>query len=267
MSLILSTCWYLLKSKFDETTFKSWIDNMLSNVNNYYLVVYTDDPGVFESYRQNPHIEIVFCPMEEFYNYKYKTFWINNHQVNTELNTKVSWEVNMLWSEKICFVEKTATHYFKDVPDAWYGWCDIGYFRCNSLSLHRDQFMDWPNVKKLELLDSTKIHYGLVNNSPYMEYLFHIIKNKNEFGLPLQPIPPNQVSVAGGFFLLKEPLISWWRETYNTKLRLYFENNYLVKDDQMIIVDCICTNGEPFVLHTENNPKYDNWFMFQRILL
>jgi hypothetical protein len=44
-------------------------------------------------------------------------------------------------------------------------------------------------------------------------------------------------------------------------------NNYLVKDDQIIIINCIANNFNDFELIQENNIKYDNWFLFQRYLL
>jgi len=40
--ITFSTCWYLFKAKFDVSTYLHWIDNMLSNVNTYNLVVYCD---------------------------------------------------------------------------------------------------------------------------------------------------------------------------------------------------------------------------------
>ena len=49
-------------------------------------------------------------------------------------------------------------------------------------------------------------------------------------------------------------------------LKEYFEKGYVVKDDQMIIIDCVVNNLEKFQLHREQGPK-DNWFMFQRILI
>jgi hypothetical protein len=100
-----------------------------------------------------------------------------------------------------------------------------------------------------------------------MNFLYKIINNKNQNGLPIQPIPPDQQSIAGGFFILHKDLINWWTKTYEEKLELYFRNNYLVKDDQIILVDCIFSNVERFSLFSENNPIFDNWFMFQRILI
>ena len=39
MSITFSTSWYNFKSKFDNEIYLSWMDNMLSNVNNYNLVI------------------------------------------------------------------------------------------------------------------------------------------------------------------------------------------------------------------------------------
>jgi hypothetical protein len=74
------------------------------------------------------------------------------------------------------------------------------------------------------------------------------------------------MSIAGGFFVCHKEKIDWWRDTYDTKLKLYFDNGYLVKDDQIIIVDCIFSNLSEFCLCKEQN-HYDNWFLFQRYLL
>jgi hypothetical protein len=95
-----------------------------------------------------------------------------------------------------------------------------------------------------------------------------MINNKNVLGLPIQPIPPYQNSIAGGFFILHRENIDWWFQTFDAKLRLYLMNNYLVKDDQIILADCIFSldNQNKFMLFRENDARYDNWFMFQRVL-
>jgi hypothetical protein len=106
-----------------------------------------------------------------------------------------------------------------------------------------------------------------INSSTEFCILTKIVNNKNHLGLPLHEIPAIQNSVAGGFFIIHKDKINWWSESYDKKLELYFKNNYLVKDDQIILVDCILSNLNDFLLFRENNQHFDNWFMFQRIYL
>jgi len=127
--------------------------------------------------------------------------------------------------------------------------------------------LNWPNYDKIKMFDKNKIVYSCINNnSIYIYNLINYIKNKNKYGLPLSPIPPNQNSIAGGFFILHKSMINWWFKTFDTKLSAYFNNNYLVKDDQIILADCIFSNMDNFILFNENSLSYDNWFMFQRLL-
>jgi len=184
------------------------------------------------------------------------------------LNDKSCWELNMLWAEKISFVKETIERKYFDTE--FYGWCDIGYFR-NRTGEYNDtntnELMNWPNSEKINSLDKNKIVYACINNNDiYMNDLVRIIRNKNENGLPAKPIPPFQNSIAGGFFILHKNMIDWWFNTYDNKLFKYFLNGYLVKDDQIIITDCVFSNFEQFNLFREFHYQYDNWFMFQRIL-
>lgn len=271
MTIIFSTCWYLFKAKFDPSVFSVWIDNMLSNVNNYYLVIYTDKHSIsfVENYGLNPRIKIVEKPIEEFYNYKYREQWISNHERNDFIKNKVDWRVNMLWSEKIHFVEQTINEKYhnKDNNITLYGWCDIGYFRGREYDLSTDKLSMWPNNIKLNSFNMNKIHYACVNNDTnYINEIFRMVNNKNEKGLPKQELSANQISIGGGFFMLDKSKMEWWKNLYDTTLNLYFENGYLIKDDQIILADCIFSNMPNFILHTENIAHYDNWFMFQRIL-
>lgn len=266
-NITFSTCWYILKSKFDVETYTRWMDNMLSNVNSYNLVVYSDknSASYIEKYLDNPRIKLVIKEVHEFYNYKYKKQWIKNHLNNELLRDKVNWQVNMLWNEKVCFVNETVQEKYFDTE--FYGWCDIGYFRNRKNDTCSNELTFWPSPEKIESLDKNRIYYACVNNNkPHIEYLYYLIQNKNDLGLPKYPIPPEQFSIAGGFFILHKDKMEWWKTTYDTRLQLYFDNDYLVKDDQIIVVDCVFTEIENFKLCCEANPEYDNWFLFQRYL-
>jgi hypothetical protein len=242
------------------------MNNFLSIVNNFNLVIYTDENSFkYINKRENPNIIIIIKPIEQFYNYKYKNYWIQNHEKNYLINDKSSWELNMLWSEKIHFVNQTIKNKYFDTE--FYMWCDIGYFRNRSEDLHTDRLLNWPNLNTINKLDKSKIYYACINNNNnYINGLYNLINDKNNVGLPTKQIPPNQQSIAGGCFIIHKDKIDWWLNTYDSKLSLYFKNNYLVKDDQIIIADCIFSQQTNFILFRENNIKFDNWFMFQRIL-
>jgi hypothetical protein len=255
-----------MKSKFDPQIYIEWMDNFISIVNNFNLVIYTDQNSFkYINTKNNPKIKIVIKPLESFYNYKYKDYWIKNHENNYLLNDKCCWELNMLWSEKIQFVKETAGKKYFDTD--FYGWCDIGYFRNRPEDTHTSELSNWGNNEAILQNYADKISYACVENYiGHIKFLYKIINKRNEIGLPSQPIPPNQKSIAGGFFVLHKKNIDWWATTYDNKLKLYFENNYLVKDDQIILVDCIFSNSDRFSLFSENIANIDNWFMFQRIL-
>ena len=271
MSITFSSCFYIIKSKFEPNIYIEWMKNFLSIVNNFNLVIYSDEVSsryIPEATKTNNKIKIIIKPLENFYNYKYKDFWIDNHNKNVLLNDKSSWELNMLWSEKVWFVKETIERKYFETE--FYGWCDIGYFRNRKneyLDLNTSLLSTWPSTDKILQLDKSKIHYACVNNdNKYMNYMYKIINTKTPDGLPVNQIPPHQKSVAGGFFILHKTKIDWWSKIFDAKLELYFKNKYLVKDDQIILIDCILSDQENFVLFTETN-QYDNWFMFQRILL
>lgn len=266
MNITFSSCFYIIKSKFEPNIYIEWMNNFISIVNNFNLVIYTDEnSSKYINTMNNPKIIIIIKPIEQFYNYKYKDLWINNHFKNNLLNEKSSWELNMLWSEKIWFVKETIERkYF--ITD-FYGWCDIGYFRNRQQDTHTKNLFEWGNNAVFLQNINNKICYACINNNNnYMKYLLKMVTNKNEDGLPKLEIPSHQNSIAGGFFILPKDRIDWWCKTYNDKLFLYFNNNYLVKDDQIILLDCILSDLNEFLLFRENNNEFDNWFMFQRIL-
>ena len=267
MSITFSSCFYIIKSKFDPSIYIQWMNNFISIVNNFNLVIYTDEnSSKYINTRGNPKIKIIIKPIDQFYNFKYKDYWIENHKKNVLLNDKSCWELNMLWSEKIWFVNETIERKYFDTD--FYGWCDIGYFRNRNDDIHTSKLSNWSNSEKILRLDKNKICYACINNdNGYISYLLKLVNNKNQMGLPVQQIPPHQNSIAGGFFIIHRDKIDWWKNIYDTKLELYFKNNYLVKDDQIILVDCVLSNINEFMLFRENNfPLFDNWFMFQRIL-
>ena len=274
------SAFYILQSKFSKEKYDNWMYNLLSNIENFKLVLFTNKNSKFllKKYEQNKNIKIVLLEIEEFYNYKYKNYWIDNHSKNTLLNCnnkvvnemnchKTSWKLNMLWNEKVSFVNKAYQEKYFDETE-WYGWMDIGYFRgtCRG-DISPNQIKMWPSNDKINNLDKEKVYYALVRKDKnYINKLIKIVNEKNDNGLPKNPIPETQWSIAGGFFVAHKKKLKWWFDMYDKKLNLYFNNNYLVKDDQIIIVDNIFSNLQKFKLVKESG-NGDSWFVFQRYLL
>jgi hypothetical protein len=277
MSITLVTAWYQFKCKFDATVYQTWMSNLLNNVEQFNLVIFTDknskplidsvllNENENKNENQNLRIRVILKEHTEFYTHSLKKEWLKNHEKNILLNQKTEWKVNMLWSEKIAFVKEAKDRVYFDTE--FYGWCDIGYFRCENRNMPYDQIKDWPNSEKISVLQTNKIYYCQVCPDERLETMFYQVMQKTEFGLPIEPIIPSQVSIAGGFFVSHKSKLGWWFDTFYNRLKLYFKYEYLVKDDQMIIIDCILNDFHQFELIEQQNPYYDRWFGFQTFLL
>jgi hypothetical protein len=285
--LTLSTCYYNIKSKFHSTKYLEWANNLLALINvkgnSFNLVIYTDRDSftVLKAlFVSNPkianklglQIKIIIKPLEEFVGYKYKENWIKNHETSgLDLHQKVEWSLIMLWCEKVHFVNETVRNKIFVTP--FYGWCDIGYFR-NEAKYATTRLVNWPNPLKLLSLKKG-IHYACVENNQAAFYglkedIQNHYRNKEINSISSKEPPTNKIlntCFAGGFFITRHNLIHAFSTIFDTKLRYYFENDYIVKDDQTILLDCIFNCPELFCLHWEEDTRYNNWFMFQRILL
>ena len=267
--MTFSTSWYIVKSKFSVEQYLEWIHNLFSIVNNFNLVVYTDIDG-YNSLRPlilTNKIRFIIKTMEDFYGYRYKDDWIKNHNTSElSLHKKIDWQLNMLWNEKIHFVNETIRNKYFDTM--YYGWCDIGYFR--NLSAGKiGQLISWPSPTKI-LKFPNKIHYGCVQTDPekynglhndvIKHYTRHYTINKTTPPIPFSKM--EDICFAGGFFILTKPFAEIYGRLFDIKLQYYFQNGFTIKDDQQIIMDCIFTNPQLFQIHFSSN-----WFMFQDLLL
>jgi hypothetical protein len=153
----------------------------------------------------------------------------------------------------------------------YYGWCDIGYFRNGIDDLHSKYLSKWPNYLTL-LNDNFRtfpIHYSCIQNN-VLKYVSLMNNIKSHYKENKSTPPTNNIlenCFAGGFFILQKEIAEIYSNIYDKKLNYYFDNNYIIKDDQTIIMDIIFTNPNLFYTHYEDNPNYNNWFMFQRVLL
>ena len=246
---------------------------MLIIVNEFNLVIYTNEetltyllPLVDQT---NKNIKIIIKPLTDYYTYKYKKYWIENHEKSViALHKVIDWELNMLWNEKVFFVNETVRKgYFKSL---YYGWCDIGYFRNRKNDINTHYLKSWPNSLKILQYKKDCIHYGCVQNDllKYDELTSDIKRHYKIGDLSVCPTNKyNEICFAGGFFILSRNVSEVYANLYKEKLEYYFKNKYLIKDDQTIVQDIILTNPCLFQIYKEDDKMFDNWFMFQRLLL
>jgi hypothetical protein len=242
--------------------------NMLENISNAFIVIYTDN----ENYQliqdmRKPFLnktKIIIKEIKDFYVSQYTDKFIENQKKNIYLNN-VSYKLNLIWNEKINFVKETIENNYFDTN--YYCWCDIGYFRCEYNTISIEDIKTFPNNNNIKDLDKDKIYYGLVNNN--LNELREIINDRDANDLSKIEISPLNVTIAGGFFILHKNKINYWFETYYDLLNKYISNNRLIKDDQIIIIDCILNkkNENNFKLIESTYHNFNNWFVFSKFLL
>jgi hypothetical protein len=274
-TITFTTAWYDLGAKFAKEQYYVWAQTLLQNVRKFTLVVYVEDETSAQLITQlsgaNPLIRIVIFPFCKLPLYgAYSREFEENHQRNRLLLGRVSWKLVLLWCSKQFLVQHTEETVVSN--SEYYGWCDLGYFRSRYEKLGEltgNEIREFPDLTKIRALNRGKIHYALVN--PFiMNALKGVVLNRGANGLPVVPIPADQVSIAGGFFILSggDGKARWWREQFEAHLLKYFAGGMVVKDDQYVIIDFIIMNTDMFALWMEplrNN--VDSWFLFQRLLM
>jgi hypothetical protein len=76
----------------------------------------------------------------------------------------------------------------------------------------------------------------------------------------------HQQHICGGFFVVNKTMLNWWHETFYNELDECISSKTIVKDNQYVILRCYLKHPSFFNLWFENKTKYDQWFMFTRLL-
>jgi len=162
-------------------------------------------------------------------------------------------------------------HYFGEDPtQTWYGWIDIGYFRCRpGMDVPLSRLHEFPCDKQLASLSKTKIHYILVNRN--MEQIGGWMNGLASGRM----MPDNQISICGGCFLAYgQNQVNIWRDYFMQTLKFFVDKGKPIKDDQIIIAHCVFNDiiknktASIFCLHLPPaDHKYDPWFYFTSLLL
>lgn len=295
MKLTVVSCIYYLgndtvinhKRNFDY--YITWMKKFLLIVKIFNLVIFTDKL-TYEIIKKNKlneiiemkndKIKVIFKEKEEFFGNRYKNYLkknqkkINFNDGNAEYS-KLPWELNLIWFEKINFVRETIENKYFDTE--YYAWCDIGYFRNESNGdLELEELLEWGN--NIQIIDNNRNKNKIFYGSPYNDFSAlnkwcNIVKFKNKDGLPI--INNNATndntcprSISGNFFLLHKDKINWWFNTFYSMFYLHIKYNRIVYHDETILSICVALYPEHFKIFIENNPRFTNtWRLFQRYLI
>lgn len=271
--ITFSTCFY--SNSINIETQKGCIDRITKNImsffSNYFstnsidinfnLVVYTNEQTYpYINNLQDSRIRLVIKPIEEFYTYKYKKEWIRNNKIFANCEDESYHFPSMLENEKVWFVQETIERKYFDTE--FYGWCDIRFF-CD---IEQTLFKQWPNTRKIMALDQTKIYYSIISEDDnYLLYIGNKIKEKNKIGLPKIQLPMNNTPIYSGFFVLHKDMIQYWSKMYEKTLQLYLKHDYIVRDGQPILMNCLFSNIRDFVVVREKTQGHDHRYMFLRL--
>ena len=255
-TLTLSTCWYTFKNKHNTGKYIEWMKNFLNYVDNFNLIIYTNQNSVdiFKNFSLSDRVKIVILEKEDWDLIKYEQQLLNNFERNIYLKNQLSFEVWLVYLQKTYLVKKTIKDNHFDTK--FYGWCDIGYFRNTTAK-------DWATSRSLNKLSPEKINYCLMKNLFIDKLRFFL--NQKDFSMneARKKIPPNQQSIAGGFFVGNKEKCLEWSGFFDTTLMYYLNNNLLIKDDQIIILDCVLQKETFFnLVNSSKQPSERKWTYF-----
>jgi hypothetical protein len=255
------TCYYNLnnKSKYDHTTYITWMKNFL-NYLNCYLVVYTDNENyeLIKEFRKQ-HIDktkIIIKDFNKLFMYDY-TDWNKQMELDPEKNIH-SKELYIIWNEKTNFIKET--YKLNPFNTDWYTWLDIGSCRNRQQfgDITNEQLKYWPNQNKLNTLPKDKISFCLTNLSFYR---FHFQSDNN--GLTNNDL--KHTHHVGGLFVLHKDFIEYFHKLYYNTMNKFIENNRFIGKDQNLLCNILIV--EPIYVNLLIPDKGDPYFYIYQYLL
>lgn len=229
---------YKIKSKINFDKYKKWGINLINNIKEQKLIIYTDN-NTYELLKDIFHnidnIKIIILELNNFKYYKYIDFF--NKCIKLTENYDIDSKLLLIWLERIIILDNLKNFISSD----FYSYVDFGYFRDETIY---DNFL-----KNNIILNKDKIYYCLVNNDNiYLknDILLYYKINKE------YPVKNNGI-IGGGFFIIHYDKIDFYINLVDNKILSYIDNNILIKDDQIIITDIIFdkNNIEHFELITD----------------
>ena len=237
--IVFYTLIYKIKSKFNFEKYQEWGNNLIKNLKDQTLIIYTDKNTykLLKNILNGNNIKIVLLELTNFKYYKYIDYFSSCTKLTEGYD--IDPKLLLIWLERIIILNNLKNLIISE----FYSFLDFGYFR--------DETIYYNFLQNNIILNKEKIYYCLVKND--------IIYIKNEILLYYKehkeyPIK-NDGMIGGGFFIIHFDKINFYINLYESKILLYINNKRLIKDDQIILTDIIFdkNNIEHFELITDIN--------------
>jgi hypothetical protein len=205
-NLTCVSCFYQVKNKHD-TKYNTWFEKTLS-VNCPYIF-FSDSSGIhfIKQFRKDLPTFYVITELEDFYTYQYKDS-IKTHPVHCP-----SAELNMIWNEKLFFVQKASK--MNPFHSEFFQWIDAGICTYRN---HAPPRTEYPDKNKLLTLPKNKFIYS--SSEKYNENLVNFDNYYHH--------------IAGTSYILHILLIDEFIDIYKVYLEKLM-NKYNLYTDQIIL--------------------------------
>jgi len=209
------SCFFEIKNKHGNK-FYSWFENTLK-INSPYII-FGDKKSLnkIKKYREGFLTHYVEIEISDFYTFKY----YNNIQTHT--NHCPSKELNLIWNEKLFFMEKAKN--LNIFNSDYFAWVDAGICNYRNSKPPNEPF---PNINKLTLLSSNKFNFTS-SESPYYNYhegYYHYIS---------------------GTYVLHKSFISEFIKYYKETCDKYLSLNDWIYTDQVLLTKIYNENKSLF---------------------
>ena len=253
MTTIVTSYFQLNQSKASHLQYVEWMKNMLMIDNP--MIIFCDEKTeeIIDMFRIGKHdkTHIIVTNFKEFYSYKYANHFLQHYKMDKEQHVGHNMFLYMIWSEKSHFLKRAIE--LDPFKTEYFLWVDIGCFRRPNT-----EYINWPNPKKMDSLDKTKVLLLLVQSFTHHELQCN----------SLEKLPTFQYAnrIGGTMFGGGKNVLLKWHEKYYEMLEYFISINRFIGKDQSIMNSVYLLNKEMCNLITWQPGCHDPWFYLQEYL-
>jgi hypothetical protein len=253
MTTIVTSYFQLNQSKASHLQYVEWMKNMLMIDNP--MVIFCDEKSEETIYmlRSGKHdkTRIIVTNFKEFYSYKYANHFLEHYKMDKEQHVGHNMFLYMIWSEKSNFMKRAIE--LDPFKTEYFLWVDIGCFRRPNT-----EYINWPNPKKMDNLDKTKVLVLLVQ--PFTREEWNCTSRET---LPLFQFANR---IGGTMFGGGKDVILNWHKKYYDMLEYFISINRFIGKDQSIMNSVYLLNKDMCELVNWQPGCPDHWFYLQEYL-